>query len=237
MEIKIFKTAEEASYQALELFKEVKEKGGRVFGLATGSTPEILYHLLAASDLDFSQDIAINLDEYLGLAPQDPQSYAYFMQDHLFNKKPFGATYIPNGLAKDTQAEAERYEAIIDAHPIDLQLLGIGSNGHIGFNEPGTPFDRTTHAVKLTSQTIADNGRFFSSQEAVPQEALSMGISSILKAKQILLMAFGAKKAAAIKGLIEGPMSEDLPVTCLQSHPHVTVLLDEEAAQELTRVE
>lgn len=234
MNIQIFETAEAASYQAFNLFQKTKAGGGHVFGLATGSTPEFLYQLLADSSLDFSEDIAINLDEYLGLAPHHSQSYAYFMQKHLFSKKPFGSTYIPNGLAEDLRQETERYERIIDEHPIDLQLLGVGSNGHIGFNEPGTPFDSTTHLVRLSDQTIADNGRFFTLQEDVPQEAISMGIASILKAKQILLMAFGAKKAAAIRGLIEGPITEDLPVTCLQNHPHVTVLLDQAAAQELT---
>lgn len=234
MDIQIFDTPTQASKQAFTLFEQALGEGANVFGLATGSTPVTLYDLLVKSNLDFSQATAINLDEYCGLPADHPQSYATFMKEHLFNAKPFKASYIPNGLAEDPDAEAARYEGLIDENPVDLQILGLGKNGHIGFNEPGAKRDSVTHLTKLTDSTIQANARFFDTIDQVPTHAISMGIASILKAKHIVLLAFGANKAQAVKAMIEGPITSDVPASFLQEHPHVTVLLDTEAASLLS---
>ena len=234
MDIKIFKTAEEASKAAAEIFKDTLKTGQEVFGLATGSTPEKTYEILVESDLDFSNAIAINLDEYYGIASTHDQSYAYFMNQHLFQHKPFKETHIPNGENTDAEDEVTRYDAILEKYPRDLQILGIGSNGHIAFNEPGSSFDATTTKVKLTDSTIQDNSRFFDNKDEVPQEAYSMGIKSIMDAKHIILMAFGESKADAIKKIIKGPVTEDVPASVLQKHPNVTLLLDEAVASKLS---
>jgi glucosamine-6-phosphate deaminase len=209
------------------------ENGVKVLGLATGSTPETLYKEMTTSDLDFSDMTSVNLDEYVGLDGSDDQSYRYFMNDHLFNKKPFKETFVPNGKAEDLEAECKRYDGVIAEHPLDLQVLGIGRNGHIGFNEPGTPFDVTTHVVELTESTIEANKRYFDKVEDVPTHALSMGIGSIMQSKKILLMAFGTDKADAIKGMIDGEVTVDLPASVLQNHDDVTVIIDEDAASKL----
>lgn len=233
MNIKVFANSEEASQAAFDLFKKKKEEGAKVFGLATGSTPEKLYQLMSSSDLDFSQITSINLDEYVGLGSEHPQSYAYFMNQHLFRHKPFKESYLPNGLAEDLEQETKRYDDIIAHNPIDLQLLGLGSNGHIGFNEPGSSFDSKTQHVQLTESTISDNKRFFTSEEEVPKEAISMGIASILGAKEIVMMAFGVNKAKAVKEMIQGPITEEVPASALQQHCRVHVFLDEKAASLL----
>ncbi|MBG9980781.1 glucosamine-6-phosphate deaminase [Facklamia sp. DSM 111018] len=233
MNIKIFKNSDEASQAVFELYKNKKEEGATVFGLATGSTPEKLYQLMSDSDLDFSESTSINLDEYVGLGSEHPQSYAYFMNQHLFRHKPFKESHLPNGLAKDLDQETRRYDEVIANNPIDLQLLGLGSNGHIGFNEPGSSFDSQTQHVQLTESTISDNQRFFSSEEEVPKEAISMGIASILSAKEIVIMAFGLNKAKAVKEMIQGPMTEAIPASALQQHRKVHVFLDEKAASLL----
>ncbi|MFS1663985.1 glucosamine-6-phosphate deaminase [Streptococcus sp. zg-JUN1979] len=230
MNIITVKNTQEGGQKAFELLKESMEKGSQTLGLATGSTPLTFYQEVVASDLDFSEMTSINLDEYVGLASSHPQSYAYFMKEHLFNQKPFKASYLPNGLAEDLEAEAARYDQIISEHPIDFQILGIGRNGHIGFNEPGTPFDETTHVVDLTPSTIEANSRFFSTEEEVPKQAISMGIASIVAAKQVVLMAYGKDKAKAIYGLVKGEVTPDLPASVLQHHPNLTLILDEEAA-------
>ena len=209
------------------------ENGVKILGLATGSTPETLYQEMTSSDLDFSEMTSVNLDEYVGLAGEDVQSYRYFMNDHLFNKKPFKESFVPNGKAADLEAECKRYDGVIAEHPLDLQVLGIGRNGHIGFNEPGTPFDVTTHVVELTESTIEANKRYFDKVEDVPTHALSMGIGSIMQSKKILLMAFGTDKADAIKGMIDGDVTVDLPASVLQNHADVTVIIDEAAASKL----
>lgn len=233
MEFLKFDTVADASKKVFELIKDAKEKGANTFGLATGSTPEKLYELICDSDLDFSDSVSINLDEYYGLSADHPQSYNYFMHEHLFNKKPFKTNYLPNGLNTNAEEEASRYEKIIDENPIDLQILGIGENGHIGFNEPGTPFDTPTSLVDLTESTIQANKRNFDSEEDVPKKAYSMGISSIMKSKQIILLAFGKNKAKAIKELMKGDITPDCPATVLHNHPNVTVVVDEEAASLL----
>lgn len=234
MEIKIFKNANEAAETVETIFAETLKNGDEVFGLATGSTPETTYARLAASDLDFSNATAVNLDEYYGLNSNHPQSYAYFMDKHLFNKKPFKHTYIPNGIAEDPQAEIDRYNKILEENPRNLQILGIGTNGHIGFNEPGTDFASKTQLVNLTDETIEANQRFFKKREDVPKKAFSMGIDSILDADHIILMAFGENKADAVKGMIEGPVTENLPASILQKHNHVTIILDEASASKLS---
>lgn len=167
--------AEEGGKKAFELIKEGMNNGAKVLGLATGSTPETLYKEMTASDVDFTEMTSVNLDEYVGLGGEDEQSYRYFMNKHLFDKKPFKETFVPNGKAEDLDAASAEYEKIIDAHPVDIQILGIGQNGHIGFNEPGTPLDSLTHVVELTESTINANKRYFDKVEDVPTRAVSMG--------------------------------------------------------------
>lgn len=225
--------AEEGGKKAFELIKEGMNNGAKVLGLATGSTPETLYKEMTASDIDFTDMTSVNLDEYVGLGGEDNQSYRYFMNDQLFNKKPFKNTYVPNGKAEDLAAECKHYESIIDSNPIDIQILGIGQNGHIGFNEPGTPVDSFTHVVELTESTINANKRNFEKVEDVPTRAVSMGIGSIMKGKKMILMAFGEEKADAIKGMIDGPVSIELPASLLKNHSDVVVIIDEAAASKL----
>lgn len=223
----------EGGKKAFELLKAEMENGIKTLGLATGSTPLSFYNELVNSDLDFSEMTSINLDEYVGLAAENDQSYHHFMQENLFQYKPFKESFLPNGLATDLQAEAKHYDQIIAEHLIDFQILGIGRNGHIGFNEPRTPFDMTTHIVDLTQDTIEANSRFFDSMEEVPKQAISMGIHSIMQSKMVVLMAYGKDKADAINQMINGPISEALPASVLQNHPNVVVIVDEAAASEL----
>lgn len=233
MEIIKVATKEEGAKKAFEIFQRAHEKGAEVFGLATGGTPEGLYQLLRESDLDFSTKISVNLDEYVGLAAEDEHSYHYFMQKQLFDVKPFKESFLPDGLAEDGEKEVARYEEILTQYPVDLQLLGIGGNAHIGFNEPQTPFDSLTHKVRLTDSTIEANKRFFEKEEDVPKYAYSMGLRSIMNAKEILLLAFGESKAQAIYDTVEGSVSIDVPASILQHHPNVTIIVDAEAAKLL----
>ncbi|EGO2671412.1 glucosamine-6-phosphate deaminase [Enterococcus faecalis] len=225
--------AEEGGKKAFELIKEGMNNGAKVLGLATGSTPETLYKEMIASDIDFTEMTSVNLDEYVGLGGEDEQSYRYFMNKHLFDKKPFKETFVPNGKAEDLDAASAEYEKIIDAHPVDIQILGIGQNGHIGFNEPGTPLDSLTHVVELTESTINANKRYFDKVEDVPTRAVSMGIGSIMKGKKMILMAYGEAKAEAIKGMIDGPVTTDMPASALQNHQDVVVIIDDAAASKL----
>lgn len=234
MKVFVTKDKKEGSQKAFDVITEEMKKEAKVFGLATGSTPEVLYDIMTSSDIDFSDITSINLDEYVGLAPEDPQSYHYFMEKHLFSKKPFKKTYVPNGLAEEKE-ETDRYNSIIAENPIDLQILGIGTNGHIGFNEPGSSFDSETRKVALVESTIDSNKIYFEHEEDVPRHAFSMGIKSILKSKKIILMAFGKNKAEAIQKMIEGPVTEDVPASALQNHPDVTVIVDEDAGSLLNR--
>lgn len=157
------------------------------------------------------------------------------MSKHLFNEKPFKENFLPNGKAADLEAETKAYDQIIAEHPIDFQILGIGQNGHIGFNEPGTSFEETTHVVDLQESTIKANARFFENEEDVPRQAISMGIASIMAAKSIVLMAYGESKAEAIKGMVEGEITEDMPASILQKHADVVVIADEAAAALLSK--
>ena len=233
MNVIVVKNAAEGGKKGAEIFMTAWRNGAQVFGLATGSTPLTTYTELCSSAIDFRKCTSVNLDEYVGLGPDDEQSYAYFMQKHLFNQKPFARSYIPNGLAPNLAKEVAHYDQIIADHPVDLQILGIGRNGHIGFNEPGTPFDSTTHEVQLTQSTIDANSRFFANEADVPRSALSMGMASIMQAHQILLEASGDAKADAIAKAIEGPVTEDVPASILRRHPNVTIIIDEAAAQKL----
>ncbi|APB31439.1 glucosamine-6-phosphate deaminase [Vagococcus teuberi] len=223
----------EGAKVAFDMIQEAMKQDIKTLGLATGSTPEALYKEMVESDVDFSHMTSVNLDEYVGLGADDPQSYHYFMREHLFNKKPFKETFLPNGLATDAKKECERYDAILESHPIDIQILGIGENGHIGFNEPGSSFDGKTSEVNLTESTIEANSRNFSDISEVPTKAYSMGIGSIMQANKIILLAYGTKKAEAIYQTIKGPITELVPASALQVHPDVTIIVDEEAGSKL----
>ncbi|MEQ9763168.1 glucosamine-6-phosphate deaminase [Streptococcus sp. ZJ151] len=233
MKVVTVKNAQEGGKIAFTLLKEKMAQGIQTLGLATGSTPETFYQEIRQSDLDFSEMTSINLDEYVGLDQSSDQSYAYFMKQHLFDAKPFKMSYLPDGKATDLEAAAKDYDRIIAENPIDFQILGIGRNGHIGFNEPGTSFDKTTHVVDLAPSTIEANSRFFDSSDDVPKQAMSMGIASIMASKTIVLLAFGSEKADAIKGMVEGSVTEELPASVLQNHADVIVIVDEAAASKL----
>lgn len=202
-----------------------------VLGLATGSSPEGVYRQLIEwyqkGDLDFSYVTSVNLDEYVGLDGTHPQSYRYFMQTKFFdhiNIKPEN-TFVPNGKAKDFPAECAAYDRrIAELGGIDLQLLGIGLDGHIGFNEPDICFEKNTHVVDLLPSTIQANARFFKSEDEVPKQAVTMGMMSIMRAKKILLIASGAKKLEILKKALEGPVTPAIPASLLQLHPDCTVI-------------
>lgn len=210
-----------------------------VLGLATGSTPLGIYDLLVKdyqmNHTSYQKVITINLDEYVGIPLNHPESYHQFMHRHLFNHLDFIETnnHIPNGLAKDMNQSCNDYDDILKNNIPDIQLLGIGSNGHIGFNEPGTPFESTTHIVNLAQNTREDNARFFSSIDEVPTQAITMGIQSIMNAKKIILIAAGASKAKAIYQMITGEITTSLPASILQTHPNVDVYVDKDAAKFL----
>ncbi len=223
---------------------QIITKPDSVLGLATGSSPIGAYKQLVEwyqkGDLDFSEITSVNLDEYVGLSADNPQSYAYFMHHHLFDHVNILPEHIniPNGLAKDVALECARYNQIIQAqNGIDLQLLGIGANGHIGFNEPGEAFEKETHLVQLTEETIQANSRFFDSIDEVPKYALSMGIKSIMQAKHILLVASGKGKADALKKSLFGPVTPEVPASILQLHNHVTVVADVDAYSAIAEME
>ena len=233
MKILVTKNKEEASQKAFKLLQTDIINGAQVLGLATGSSPLGLYQKMTNSPVDYSNLISINLDEYVGLKPTDPQSYHYFMEHHLFTQKPFAKSFIPDGSNLNATKVINYYNQILATYPIDTQILGIGNNGHIGFNEPGTPFDSQTHKVKLTPATINANARFFTSSKDVPTEAYTMGIGSILQAKHIILLAFGEQKADAINKMVNGKITTAVPASVLQKHPNVTVILDKQAASKL----
>ncbi len=218
---------------------QITEKPDSVLGLPTGGTPVGVYGLLVEMGkrgLDFSRVTTFNLDEYVGLAGDHPQSYRYYMQTNLFSGVNIKAanTFVPNGVASDLDAECEAYEKRIkQAGGIDLQLLGIGTNAHIGFNEPGAEFGTMTRVVDLTESTIEANSRFFASRAEVPTKAISMGMKSIMQAKNIILLANGGGKAEAIRAAVLGPVTVDVPASVLQLHPSVTVVVDQAAASKL----
>lgn len=219
--------AEQGSVATLQIIKEELENGRlHSIGLATGNTMVPVYEKWVNSDLDFSNVITFNLDEYIGISADSPNSYAYFMHEHLFDKKSFKETFLLNGLAEDLEEECKRYEDLLKKNGLDLQLLGVGENGHIAFNEPGTSFDSVTHVAKLTDSTLSVNSRLFENDEKIPDTALTLGISSILRAKKIVLLAFGERKRAALEKLLDGHVTTEWPITKLLHHQDVTIITD-----------
>lgn len=243
MRVIVCKDSDEMSRSAAQIFAErIRKKPNVILGLATGGTPVKMYKELIRmhkeEGLDFSKVITFNLDEYLGLSGDHDQSYRYFMNTNLFDhiniKK--SNTHVLSGKAKDPAAECKSYEdAIKKAGGIDIQLLGIGGNGHIAFNEPGSPKNSRTRVVDLTQKTIEDNARFFASANDVPKQALSMGNGTILEAKEIVLIADKSSKADAISKSIEGPVTEQVPASLLQTHKNTTFVVDKDAASKLTK--
>lgn len=241
MRIIVTKSYEEMSMEATKIVAgQMYLKPESVLGLATGSTPLQMYKQLIAVHetvgLDFSRARSFNLDEYIGLDPENPQSYHYFMQQNFFSRiniKPENI-YIPNGMAEDIEAEGKYYDSLIDQMGgIDLQVLGIGQNAHIGFNEPDVKFEATTHKVKLDEETIQANARFFADAEEVPRYAISMGIKTIMLARKVILLANGRNKAEAVCKAVRGSVSPAAPASILQLHRDVTVIVDQEAAAKL----
>lgn len=235
------KDYEQASDKAFEIMKDYL-KPGKVLGLATGSTPLGLYARMVKDHKENGtsyKDIkSFNLDEYVGLPITHPESYYAFMHRNLFvhiDIDPKNA-HVPSGLGEDLEVQAKQYDQMIDENPVDIQILGIGSDGHIAFNEPGTPFDSGTHVCDLAESTIKDNCRFFDNDiSKVPTQAVTQGIGTIMKAKNILLIATGANKAQAVKDMIEGNVDVACPASVLQNHQDVIVIVDEAAASLLSK--
>lgn len=221
---------------AAEIAAQLRAKPGTVLGLPTGNTPIGMYQQAAAMGLDFSQAATFNLDEYLGLTQSHPESYHSFMLKHLWSKinLPVEGRNIPNCEAPDAEAECARYEAALTAAGgMDLLFLGLGTNGHIAFNEPGTPWDRRTHVTDLAESTLVANAAPFGGPENVPKQALTMGIGTIMEARRIVVLASGKAKAPVLKAIFEGPATPDVPATILQNHPDVTFIVDRDAASLL----
>lgn len=232
-----------AEYGANVFIRQISNKPDAVLGLATGSTPVALYQQLIAAyqagKISFARVKSFNLDEYLGLAGTHPQSYRYFMQQQLFDHIDIAAvnTAVPEGDAADPLLACQQYEQrISQAGGIDLQLLGLGRNGHIGFNEPSSGLRSRTRIKTLTAATIADNARFFKADEYQPHLSITMGIGTILEARKIVLLATGESKADAIKAMVEGPLTAACPASALQLHQHALVVIDEAAASKLTDI-
>lgn len=243
MKLIIVENYEEASAEAAKVMLDVvKNNPTANLGLATGSTPIGMYKLMVEdhknNGTSYKNIKTFNLDEYFGLEATHPQSYHYFMNEHLFSGIDINPdnVHVPNG-AGDPQSSCDEYNKLLTENPIDIQLLGIGSNGHIGFNEPGTPFDSVTHMIELKESTRQDNARLFfnGNIDEVPTHAVTMGISNILKAKKILLVACGENKAEPIKVLVEGEKTTDVPASALQDHDDVVVIVDKAAASLLTK--
>ena len=233
----ICKTYEDISTCAANIVADViKANPSCVLGLATGSTPVGMYQKLIEmnqnGEIDFSSVTTVNLDEYYPIAPTNDQSYRYFMNENLFNHVNINKanTYVPDGTAADPDEACAAYEALVaKVGPADVQVLGIGQNGHIGFNEPSDALEVATHVTGLTESTIRANARFFASIEDVPTKALTMGIGTILSAKKIIILANGAAKAQAVKKMLEGKLDTSCPASMLNLHPDVTLICDEAA--------
>ena len=240
MKIIITKDYEELSAKAARVMLEaVKENPYAVLGLATGTTPLGLYaHMIADHEKNgtsYAHIRTVNLDEYKGLPKTHEQSYAYFMRKNLFdglNIDPEN-TNIENGTAEDEEKECARYDALPEQLPRDIQLLGLGSNGHIAFNEPGTPFGSGTHVVTLAESTVKDNARLFDDISEVPRKAFTMGIRQIMQAKKILILASGANKADAVYKMAKGEVTEQVPASVLQLHPDCVLIADREASAQI----
>ena len=241
MEIIIQQTQQTATEVAARIIARLlREKPNAVLGLATGSTPLLLYRTLVEMNLDWSQVTTFNLDEYIGLPRDHPQSYHTFMWENLFQRINIAKenVHIPDGNAQDIPKFCQQYEErIVATGGIDLQVLGIGTDGHIGFNEPSSSLASRTRIKTLTRQTCIDNARFFGSKESVPHHVITMGIGTIMEARQNLLLAFGQNKARAIAEAVEGPITALNPASILQMHPVVKVILDEPAASDLKRAD
>ena len=241
MRILITENYEQLSIEAAKIVAgQIYLKPASVLGLATGSTPLKMYENLIAVHktigLDFSQVTTFNLDEYIGLSADNPQSYHYFMYENFFNQINIRREniFIPDGTAEDIFAESKNYDALIESKGgIDLQILGIGQNAHIGFNEPDIKFEATTHKVKLDDETISANSRFFKNVDEVPKFAISMGIKNIMLARRVVLLANGKNKAAAVYKALCGSVTPEAPASILQLHQDATFILDKEAAADL----
>lgn len=241
MRILITENYEQLSIEAAKIVAgQIYLKPASVLGLATGSTPLKMYENLIAVHktigLDFSQVTTFNLDEYIGLSADNPQSYHYFMQENFFKQINIRREniFIPDGTAEDIFAESKNYDALIESKGgIDLQILGIGQNAHIGFNEPDIKFEATTHKVKLDDETISANSRFFKNVDEVPKFAISMGIKNIMLARRVVLLANGKNKAAAVYKALCGSVTPEAPASILQLHQDATFILDKEAAADL----
>ena len=237
--MRIYKTRDydDMSRKAANLISaQVIMKPDCVLGLATGSTPIGTYRQLVQwyqkGDLDFSQVTSVNLDEYRGISPDNSQSYRYFMDENLFQKVNIqrDRTFVPDGLEEDSQTACRKYDEILrSTGPVDLQLLGLGHNGHIGFNEPGDCFEKGTHCVTLSERTIQANRRFFASEEEVPRQAYTMGIGSIMSARRILIVVAGEDKAEIVRKAFFGPVTPQVPASILQFHKDVILVADEAA--------
>lgn len=242
MKVVILDDAAAVAKYGADIFREqLAKKADSVFGLATGSTPLMLYRELIASnqrgEISFAGVKTFNLDEYMDLAAEHPQSYRHFMDREFFNHIDIdpGNTRVPPGDAANPLVACREYEAAIqEAGGIDIQLLGIGRNGHIGFNEPTSCLNSRTRVKTLTRETIGDNARFFSEGEFQPQLSITMGIGTIMEARLVVLLATGRSKARAIRAMVEGPVSAWCPASALQMHPATVVIVDEEAASELS---
>ena len=243
--MRIYETAnyEEMSRKAANILSaQVISKPDSVLGLATGSTPIGMYDQLVEwynkGDVDFSEVKTVNLDEYKGLARANDQSYYYFMHKHLFDRVNINPdnTNVPDGTQMDSEKECARYEKLIESMGgVDIQLLGIGRNGHIGFNEPDNCFAKTTHCVDLTESTIEANKRFFASADDVPRQAYTMGIGTIMKAKKILLIVNGEDKADALAKAVYGPVTPEVPASILQFHNDVVIVADQAALSKMPK--
>lgn len=238
MKVIITKNVQELADEALKvMLGVVKSNPKAVLGLATGSSPIGLYKNMIKdckeNGTSYADITTVNLDEYVGLGAESDQSYIYFMTENLFKGLDINMSNVnlPNGKADDMNAECARYTELLNNTRQDIQLLGIGSNGHIGFNEPNTPFDSTTHIVTLEEGTRKDNARFFTSLDEVPTHAITMGIANIMNAKKILVVANGANKAKAVYEMVKGEVNEKCPASVLQKHSDVVLIVDEAAAE------
>ncbi len=238
MKVIITKNYDEMSAEAYKIMKEVVTSNPEaILGLATGSTPIGLYKNMIEDykkgAVSYAKIKTVNLDEYAGLDYSSDQSYVYFMRHNLFDHIDIDLknTNIENGKAENAEEECARYNALLETMQQDIQILGIGSNGHIAFNEPGTPFGSVTHVVALAESTIKDNSRMFASIDEVPTKAFTMGLKNIMNAKKIVILANGANKAKAVYGLVKGEVTETVPASVLQLHPDCTLICDEAAAE------
>ncbi len=245
MRILVCKDYDEMSQKAAQMIlSQITLKPNCVLGLATGSTPigmyENLVRMYQQGIVDFSEVQTFNLDEYLGLLPTNQQSYHYFMNNHLFDHVNINKNHIhiPNGMADSINEECQRYDQLIEeAGGIDIQVLGIGNNAHIGFNEPTINFEKGTHIVELDESTREANARFFNHMDEVPKRAITMGTGSIFKSRKIMLLATGANKAQAIYDTVYGKVQPEVPSSILQFHNDIVLILDEEAAQLLSETD